>query len=186
LDRLRDHGSLAIRVPAPAATTVDTYRPEENHDAASDETKGRFARARFWPPTVSALIDATGRGGDMRYVLLICTDESAAVGAEERARRAAALDSFTGQLTARGTLLASVQLHRTETATRVRCWGGGDVMITDGPFAEAREQIASLFIVECKDLDEAIELAAAVSAAWYGTVEVRPVRHARPGAQQFA
>jgi len=122
----------------------------------------------------------------MRYALLICADESAAVSAEERARRTAALEVFTGQLTARGTLLASEQLHRTETATRVRCWGGGDVMTTDGPFAETREQIAGLFIVECKDLDEAIELAAAVPAAWYGTVEVRPVRHTQPGAQQFA
>jgi len=58
----------------------------------------------------------------------------------------------------------------------VRCWDGGDVMLTDGPFAEIREQIAGLFIVECKDLDEAIEVATMVPAAWYGTVEVRPVR----------
>ena len=114
----------------------------------------------------------------MRYALLMCTDESAAVGVEERARRAAALEEFTDQMTACGTLLASEQLHRTETATRVRCWDGGDVMLTDGPFAEIREQIAGLFIVECKDLDEAIEVATAVPAAWYGTVEVRPVRPA--------
>ena len=111
----------------------------------------------------------------MRYALLMCTDESAAVSDQERARRSAALDSFQDQMTARGTLLASEQLHRTETATRVRCWDGGDVMVTDGPFAETKEQIAGLFIVECKDLDEAIEVATAVPAAWYGTVEVRPV-----------
>ena len=114
----------------------------------------------------------------MRYALLMCTDESAAIGAEERARRAAALGAFTDQMAARGTLLASEQLHRTETAATVRCWDGGDVMITDGPFAETKEQIAGLFIVECKDLDEAIEVATAVPAAWYGTVEVRPVRQA--------
>jgi hypothetical protein len=112
----------------------------------------------------------------MRYALLICTDETAAIGAEERARRAAALGSFTDQMAARGTLLASEQLHRTETATTVRCWDGGDVMIADGPFAQTKEQIAGLFIIECKDLDEAIEVATAVPAAWYGTVEVRPVR----------
>jgi hypothetical protein len=111
----------------------------------------------------------------MRYALLMRTDESAAVGAGERARRAAALEVFTDQVTVRGTLLASEQLHRTETATRVRCWDGGDVMITDGPFADTKEQVAGLFIVECKDLDEAIEVATAVPAAWYGTVEVRPV-----------
>ena len=114
----------------------------------------------------------------MRYALLMSTDESVAISAEERARRAAALEEFTDQMTARGTLLGSEQLHRTETATRVRCWDGGDVMISDGPFAEAAEQIAGLFIVECKDLDEAIEVATAVPAAWYGTVEVRPVRQA--------
>jgi len=112
----------------------------------------------------------------MRYALLMCTDESAAIGAGERARRAAALEVFTDQMTARGTLLASEQLHRTETATRVRCWDGGDVMISEGPFAETTEQIAGLFIVECKDLDEAIEVATAVPAAWYGTVEVRPIQ----------
>jgi hypothetical protein len=112
----------------------------------------------------------------MRYALLMRTDESAAVGTEERARRAAALEEFTDQMIVRGTLLASEQLHRTETATRVRCWDGGDVMITDGPFADTKEQVAGLFIVECKDLDEAIEVATAVPAAWYGTVEIRPVR----------
>ena|SRR3974390_80882 len=114
----------------------------------------------------------------MRYALMMCTDESAAIGAEERARRAAALDSFTDQMAARGTLLAIEQLHGTETAATVRCWDGGDVMITDGPFAETKEQIAGFFVVECKDLDEAIEVATAVPAAWYGTVEVRPVRQA--------
>ena len=51
-------------------------------------------------------------------------------------------------------------------------------MISDGPFAETKEQIAGLFIVEGEDLGEAIEVATAVPAAWYGTVEVRPVRPA--------
>jgi hypothetical protein len=68
----------------------------------------------------------------MRYALLICTDESAAVGAGERARRAGALDSFTKRISARGTLLAGEQLHGTETAATVRCWDGGDVMIAEG------------------------------------------------------
>jgi hypothetical protein len=112
----------------------------------------------------------------MRYALLMCTDESAAVGDQERARQAAALEVFADQMTAQGTLLGSEQLHRTETAARVRCWDGGDVVISDGPFAETREQIAGVLIVECKDLGEAIEVATAVPAAWYGTVEVRPVR----------
>ena len=112
----------------------------------------------------------------MRYALLMCTDESAAIGAEERARRAAALDSFTDQMAARGMLLASEQLHRTETAATVRCWDGGDIVTTNGPFAGAREQITGFAVVDCKDLDEAIEMAARIPAAWYGAIEVRQVR----------
>jgi hypothetical protein len=57
----------------------------------------------------------------------------------------------------------------------VRCWDGGDVIIAGGPFAATREQIGDLFVVECKDLDAAIEVATRVPAAWYGTVEVRPL-----------
>ena len=112
----------------------------------------------------------------MRYALLISSDESAAIGDEERARRAAALGSFTHEMEERGTLLASEQLHRTETAATVRCWDGGDVIIADGPFAGTREQIGGLFVIECQDLDAAIEVATRMPAAWYGTVEVRPLR----------
>jgi hypothetical protein len=57
----------------------------------------------------------------------------------------------------------------------VRSWEGGDIVIGDGPFAETREQMAGLFIVDCKDLDEALEVAVKVPAAWCGTIEVRPV-----------
>ena len=85
----------------------------------------------------------------MRYALLMCTDESAAIDAEERTRRAAALEVFTEQMTARGTLLASEQLHRTETAATVRCWDGGDVMISDGPLCASAS--ANAFMV-CESL----------------------------------
>jgi len=66
-------------------------------------------------------------------------------------------------------------MHPAQAATTVRCWDGGDIMVSDGPFAATREQISGFFIVECKDLDEAVDVAASVPAAWYGTVEVRPV-----------
>jgi len=49
------------------------------------------------------------------------------------------------------------------------------VIIADGPFAATREQIGGLFVIECKDLDAAIEVATRIPAAWYGTVEVRPL-----------
>jgi hypothetical protein len=51
-------------------------------------------------------------------------------------------------------------------------------MIAEGPFAQTKEQVTGLFIVECRDLTEAIQVATTVPAAWYGTVEVRPVRQA--------
>jgi hypothetical protein len=111
----------------------------------------------------------------MRYALLTCTDESAVISDEERSWRAAALTSFEDQMRERGVLLATEHLHPAETATTVRCWDGGDVIIADGPFAATREQIGGFFVVECKDLDTAIEVATTVPAAWYGTVEVRPL-----------
>ena len=111
----------------------------------------------------------------MRYALLVCADESVAVGEEERARREAASSRFRDQMRERGVLHAGERLHRAETATTVRCWDGGDIVIADGPFAETKEQIVGFFVVECRDLDEAIDVAAAVPAAWYGTIEVRPV-----------
>jgi hypothetical protein len=109
----------------------------------------------------------------MRYALLMCADESAAISDEERSRRVAACASFQDQMRERGVLLASEQLDPARTATTVRCWDGGDIMISDGPFAETKEQISGFFVVECKDLDEAIDVATRVPAAWYGTVEVR-------------
>ena len=111
----------------------------------------------------------------MRYALLTCTNESAVISDQERSRRARALASFEDQMREQGVLLASEHLRPAETATTVRCWDGGDVIIADGPFAVTREQIGGLFVIECKDLEAAIEVATRVPAAWYGTVEVRPL-----------
>jgi hypothetical protein len=105
----------------------------------------------------------------------MCADESAVISHEEQSRRVAARASFEDQMRERGVLLASEQLHPTQTATTIRCWEGGDIMVSDVPFAETKEQVSGIFIVECKDLDEAIDVATSVPAAWYGTVEVRPV-----------
>jgi len=114
----------------------------------------------------------------MRYVMLMCADEGAVVSDAERSRRAAACAAFADQMRDRGVLLAGEQLHPTRTATTVRCWDGGDIMISDGPFDLGKEQISGVFVVECKDLDEAIDVATKVPAAWYGTMEIRPVAEA--------
>ncbi|MDO8307015.1 MAG: YciI family protein [Actinomycetota bacterium] len=68
-------------------------------------------------------------------------------------------------------------LYPTATATTVRVAGGkgGDVLTTDGPYAETKEALTGFYILECADLDEAVATAARIPAAWDGAVEVRPV-----------
>ncbi len=68
-------------------------------------------------------------------------------------------------------------LHQTSTATTVRVQGGrgGDIVTTDGPYAEAREVLAGFYLVEAADLDEAVKIAAQIPGAWAGGVELRPV-----------
>jgi len=106
----------------------------------------------------------------MRYALLICRDEAATVGTEEEMR--AAMRVFAERLGPR--LVASTRLRPTATATTVRVRERG-LVIADGPFAETKEQVAGVIIVEAADLDEAIEAAALMPIARYGTIEVRPV-----------
>jgi hypothetical protein len=68
-------------------------------------------------------------------------------------------------------------LYPTATATTVRVSGGkgGDVMTSDGPYAETKEALTGYYVLECADLDEAVAVAAKIPAAWGGAVEVRPV-----------
>jgi hypothetical protein len=74
-----------------------------------------------------------------------------------------------------GALVAAEPLHPVHTATTVRV-RNGQVSITDGPFAETKEQLAGFYLVEAKDLDEAIAMAAKIPPAREGSIEVRPVR----------
>lgn len=78
-------------------------------------------------------------------------------------------------------IAASALLHPTSAATVVRVTGarGGDVVITDGPYAETKEALTGYYLLEASDLDEAVALAARIPAAWGGAVEVRPVIAAR-------
>jgi hypothetical protein len=68
-------------------------------------------------------------------------------------------------------------LYPTATATTVRVTGGkgGDVITSDGPYAETKEALTGFYLLECADLDEAVKLAAQIPAAWDGAVEVRPI-----------
>jgi hypothetical protein len=76
-----------------------------------------------------------------------------------------------------GHIRAAAVLHPTGTATVVRVVGarGGDVVTTDGPYAETKEALTGFYLIEAADLDEAVAVAAQIPAAWGGAVEVRPV-----------
>ena len=113
----------------------------------------------------------------MQYLLLIYQAELPA-GAQpdpaEMAAEFAAYDVFTGESRDRGQFIAGEALEPTSTATSVRVQGGRTV-VTDGPFAETKEALGGFYLLECKDLDEAIEMAAKIPAAKRGTIEVRPI-----------
>lgn len=79
-----------------------------------------------------------------------------------------------------GMLLAAEPLHPVETATTVRV-RNGQVSVTDGPFAETKEQLAGFYLIEARDLNDAIQAAAKIPPARTGCVEVRPVRELETG-----
>jgi hypothetical protein len=83
--------------------------------------------------------------------------------------------AYVQKLGASGHMLAGEALHATSSATTVRM-RNGQTMVTDGPFAETKEHLAGFYMIEAKDLDEAIELAAHIPPAKYGGIEVRPIR----------
>jgi hypothetical protein len=110
----------------------------------------------------------------MRYVLLVCNEESAELSPAETEERFSAYVRCQEEMESRGVLIARERLRPTSASTSVRV-RNGDLVIADGPFAETKEQIAGYFVVEAKDLDEAVELASLIPAAKHGTIEVRPV-----------
>ena len=109
----------------------------------------------------------------MKYMLLVYLDEHALSEAE---RQHCYVESaqLAQDLNSSGQYLAAGPLHPTSTATSVRV-REGKRLVTDGPFAETREQFGGYFLVEAKDLDEAIGIAGQIPAARLGTVEIRPV-----------
>ena len=112
----------------------------------------------------------------MRYLMLICSDENQ-VGAMSEAEGSAILaeyGKFMEEMQKRGVLLGGERLQSIATATTVRV-RNGSVLTSDGPFAETKEQLGGYFMVDCKDLDDAIEIAAKIPGARVGTIEVRPI-----------
>jgi hypothetical protein len=112
----------------------------------------------------------------MQYLLTIYIDESAvdAVPPEQGVKVTEAYQALTAELKQAGVFLGGEGLQRTSTATTVRV-RDGEPLLTDGPFAETREQLAGFYLLECADLDEATRWASKVPSAAMGSVEVRPV-----------
>ena len=116
------------------------------------------------------------REATVRYVCLIYDDERewAKLPAAEMEEAMAEYVAFTEQVEQGGHLVAAEALHPTSSATTVRV-RGGRTDTTDGPFARTREQLGRFYLIEARDLNEAIQVAARIPAARWGSVEVRPV-----------
>jgi hypothetical protein len=109
----------------------------------------------------------------MKYMLLVYLDETAMTD-EERAHCYVESAQLTQDLSAKGQYVSASPLHPVATATSVRVREGRR-LVTDGPFAETREQLGGYYVVDAKDLDEALAIAERIPPAKYGTIEIRPI-----------
>jgi hypothetical protein len=112
----------------------------------------------------------------MKYMLLIVGDESqyADWSEEDRAAEMGRWDEYTRALVDAGALVSGEGLQSSTTATTLRV-DRGERLLTDGPFAESKEQIGGFYVIDCKDLDEAIDWAAKLPSAERAVTEIRPV-----------
>jgi hypothetical protein len=112
----------------------------------------------------------------MKYLLTIYADEKDFVSAtpEQIQQTTDAYNAFTQEVKDKGIFLSGEGLEPTSSATTVRV-RNGETLTTDGPFAETKEQMNGFYLLECNDLDEAIEWAGKIPGAVQGSVEVRPV-----------
>ncbi|MPZ71348.1 MAG: YciI family protein [Actinobacteria bacterium] len=112
----------------------------------------------------------------MKYALLIYENEAAweSRPKEEMEKLMADYYAYGDAIEKSGHIQGGEALHPVSTATTVTV-RNGETLTTDGPFAETKEQLGGFYLVEAKDLDEAVELAARIPSAPYGSIEVRPV-----------
>jgi hypothetical protein len=112
----------------------------------------------------------------MKYLMTIYTNETADAQATPEQMQAVmgAYYAFTQEVREKKVYVGGEALHPTSSATTVRV-RGGKTTTTDGPFAETKEQLGGYYLLDCKDLDEAIEYAAKIPGAAAGSVEIRPV-----------
>ena len=112
----------------------------------------------------------------MKYMLLLFGDESSWEGlSEDQVMEVTeAYGKYSEDLEAAGAFVSGEGLQPSSTATTLRM-SGGERLLTDGPFAESKEQVGGFYVLDCKDLDEALEWAEKCPASQDGTIEIRPV-----------
>ena len=112
----------------------------------------------------------------MQYLLLIYGDQNGweSMSEEERGQVFQAYGTFTQELEDSGAMVGGNALQPTETATTVRV-RNDETLTTDGPFAETKEQLGGFYLIDAKDLDDAVEWASKIPSAKDGTIEVRPI-----------
>ena len=109
----------------------------------------------------------------MQYLMLVCREEAAPLTPEDQATLANGGMAWVNEMKASGVRQDGHALQPVSTATTIRV-RAGEVLVADGPFAETKEQIAGFDILECGNLDDAIEAAAKHPMARYGVLELRP------------
>jgi hypothetical protein len=112
----------------------------------------------------------------MQYLLMIYSNEAEYAKIDEATRQkvTAEYETFTKSIIQSGNFKAGDRLRPVSTATTVRV-RDGKTLTTDGPFAETREQLGGYYLIEAKDLDTALSIAARIPSARYGSIEVRPI-----------
>jgi len=120
----------------------------------------------------------------MQYMLLIYDDEQAWAGMDEgqRGQIFQAYGAYTEDMRQKGVFVAGDALQPTSTATTVRD-RNGDRLVTDGPFAETKEQLGGYYLIEVDSLDDALDWAARIPSAKVGSIEVRPVMDTSGGGE---
>lgn len=113
----------------------------------------------------------------MKYMLLIYQDEAVEANMNEAEGQAnmAAYFAFTNKVREAGVLAGGEALHSVKAASTVRVNDAGDMVVTDGPFAETREQLGGFYLLDCETEEEVFAYAAEIPAAKNGSIEVRPV-----------
>lgn len=109
----------------------------------------------------------------MKYVMLVCRDPSIELSPEQRATIGPEVEAWVQEMDRRGVRVQGQELAPVQDATTIRV-RAGEVVIADGPFAETKELIAGFDILDCANLDEAMEVAAKHPVARLGALELRP------------